>query len=343
MTGGTSPRPGASPSNAWAAAIAAMRGASAPLAEGGRWWLARGAASLHLAALGVLLTTAWREVAPGEAALAPLANWHLAFLIVTGAAAALLTLSGARRAEKGFVAGVADGGVGVAELMAQMSHELRTPLNAVIGFSEVMRRELHGPLGHARYQEYARHISESGGRLLQSSEQALAITEALTALMADGLGARRERVSAEAIVRDAWRRIAATPPQAARCLTTPTLLGCELVCERRPTTQAIEYLLGEALAGSAGGVDVVDERRGTLRCLTIKSALPKNAAPKNAVPKNAVPMSAPPRCAARQDLDSGDGLRVGLARLLLQAQGAALLCSTRADGTWSAVVSFPGR
>ena len=51
--------------------------------------------------------------------------------------------------------------------MAQMSHELRTPLNAVIGFSDVMLRELHGPLGNARYQEYAHHISESGGRLLE--------------------------------------------------------------------------------------------------------------------------------------------------------------------------------
>ena len=69
--------------------------------------------------------------------------------------------------------------------MAQMSHELRTPLNAVIGFSEVMLRELYGPLGHARYQEYAHHISESGGRLLKSSEDALAVTEAMSALIAD--------------------------------------------------------------------------------------------------------------------------------------------------------------
>ena len=72
--------------------------------------------------------------------------------------------------------------IGLRDLMAQMSHELRTPLNAVIGFSEVMLRELHGPLGHARYQEYAHHISESGGRLLKSSEDALAVTEAMSAL-----------------------------------------------------------------------------------------------------------------------------------------------------------------
>ena len=320
MTPGTSPRPGVSPSSLWAAAMAAVRGASALLAEGGGSWLARGAASLHLAALGVLLTTAWREAAPGEVALAPSAGWHLAFLLATGAAAALLTLSVARRAEKGFTAGAqADG---VAELMAQMSHELRTPLNAVIGFSEVMRRELHGPLGHARYQEYAHHISESGDRLLKSSEQALAITEAVTALMADGRNARRERVSAEAIVGDAWRRVAAKSPQVGLRLARLGSIGCELICERRPTTQAIEYLLGEALARSAGGVDVADERRGAVLRLTIKSALS-------------------PRPGSQGAADAGSGLSVGLARLLLQAQGFALGCSSRADGTWSAVVSFP--
>jgi cell cycle sensor histidine kinase DivJ len=47
-----------------------------------------------------------------------------------------------------------------------MSHELRTPLNAIIGFSEVMTHEMFGPIGAARYLEYARLIHESGGHLL---------------------------------------------------------------------------------------------------------------------------------------------------------------------------------
>jgi cell cycle sensor histidine kinase DivJ len=50
--------------------------------------------------------------------------------------------------------------------LANMSHELRTPLNAIIGFSEVMTRELFGPVG-PRYQEYSRLIHESGGHLLE--------------------------------------------------------------------------------------------------------------------------------------------------------------------------------
>ncbi len=49
--------------------------------------------------------------------------------------------------------------------LANMSHELRTPLNAIIGFSEVMTREMFGPVG-PRYQEYSRLIHESGAHLL---------------------------------------------------------------------------------------------------------------------------------------------------------------------------------
>ena len=36
-----------------------------------------------------------------------------------------------------------------------MSHELKTPLNAVLGFSEIIRDEMLGPVGQASYREYA--------------------------------------------------------------------------------------------------------------------------------------------------------------------------------------------
>ena len=53
------------------------------------------------------------------------------------------------------------------EFLANMSHELRTPLNAIIGFSELMRDELFGPLGSARYRGYAQDICLSGELLLE--------------------------------------------------------------------------------------------------------------------------------------------------------------------------------
>ncbi len=51
------------------------------------------------------------------------------------------------------------------EFLANMSHELRTPLNAVIGFSEVLRDELLGPL-NPKQHDYVGEILDSASHLL---------------------------------------------------------------------------------------------------------------------------------------------------------------------------------
>jgi PAS domain S-box-containing protein len=53
-----------------------------------------------------------------------------------------------------------------AAFLAAMSHELKTPLNAVLGFSEIIRDQMLGPVGHEAYREYAGDIHKSGARLL---------------------------------------------------------------------------------------------------------------------------------------------------------------------------------
>ncbi len=50
--------------------------------------------------------------------------------------------------------------------LATMSHELRTPLNAILGFSEVMVKEILGPLNNEHYREYLGDIHSSGTHLL---------------------------------------------------------------------------------------------------------------------------------------------------------------------------------
>jgi len=52
------------------------------------------------------------------------------------------------------------------EFLATMSHDLRTPLTAIIGFSEIMRQGIHGPLGDSRYVEYLERIHQNSQRLL---------------------------------------------------------------------------------------------------------------------------------------------------------------------------------
>jgi signal transduction histidine kinase len=51
------------------------------------------------------------------------------------------------------------------DFLANMSHELRTPLNAIIGFSQVLRQRLFGPINE-KQEEYLDDILSSGNHLL---------------------------------------------------------------------------------------------------------------------------------------------------------------------------------
>jgi signal transduction histidine kinase len=320
MARGTSPQPRRALSIAWTAVVGMVIDSTKAwrrrLEPGCRGQLARLAATLYLAGLAMVSLTAWQ--APAAAGLTEVASSigavHLLLLLGIGSVMALTTLARSERLRlEAYAAPARDSaGDGLGELMAHMSHALRTPLNAVIGFSEVMARELHGPLGNRRYQEYAHHICESGGRLLKSSEDALAVTEAMTALMTDRTRGRRQRVAVSALLCEASEGL-----DAAAQLRQ---IGCDAVavtCERRATAQALQHLLRHAqgLPGS-DRLEIIarpDPAGGLELCVPEAGGTDKGC--------------------------GGAPLHIILARLLLQTQGASLACSSGTGG-WSARVCF---
>jgi signal transduction histidine kinase len=320
MARGTSPSPRRDPSFARAAVAGIVsEGMTAwRLARrGARLDLKQLAASLYLAGLATVSLTAWQGPEPtvSEAATG-LGEVHLLVLLGIGSIVALSVLApaGRQRPEPCTAPAGQPAGGHVGELMAHMSHALRTPLNAVIGFSEVMARELHGPLGHARYQEYAHHICESGGRLLKSSEDALAVTEAMTALMIDRTRGRRQRVLLSALLREAWEMLEHAPPL--------RLTGCEalaITCERPAARQALLHLFRHAMA------------------LTSVEGFEVSAAPHLAGQLELRALGG----RSNEKVASGGPLHLILARLLLETQGATLSCA-EGDFGWSAALGFAG-
>ncbi|MEC9344727.1 MAG: ATP-binding protein [Pseudomonadota bacterium] len=61
------------------------------------------------------------------------------------------------------------------DFLASLSHELRTPLNAIRGFSEMIEREVMGPIGQPRYVGYARDIGAAGLAMQSMVEELLRI------------------------------------------------------------------------------------------------------------------------------------------------------------------------
>jgi signal transduction histidine kinase len=59
--------------------------------------------------------------------------------------------------------------------LANMSHELRTPLNAILGFADLLKSGIFGPLNQ-RQSEYAAHIHTSGHHLLDLINDVLDIS-----------------------------------------------------------------------------------------------------------------------------------------------------------------------
>ncbi len=89
------------------------------------------------------------------------------------------------------------------EFLANMSHELRTPLNAINGFSEIMVGELFGPLGDARYKEYAGDILSSGQHLLAVINDILDMSK----IEAGKMNLKFEPIDLQEVAEDAVRLI----------------------------------------------------------------------------------------------------------------------------------------
>lgn len=129
------------------------------------------------------------------------------------------------------------------DFLAHMSHEIRTPLNAVIGFAEVMRDQMFGPLGSPRYLEYTTDIYNSGTHLLALINDVLDISK----VEAGNFELQEDRVELDTIIQTTLRLIK-DRSDAKRILLTSRLHDApDLWCDRRVMVQVMLNLVGNAV------------------------------------------------------------------------------------------------
>jgi cell cycle sensor histidine kinase DivJ len=144
--------------------------------------------------------------------------------------------------------------------LANMSHELRTPLNAIIGFSDIMRAQLFGPLA-PRYQEYAGLIHESGGHLLDLINDVLDMSK----IEADRFSLTLEPFDAREAVAAALRLTRVQADSAKIALRGALSAGpLEVNADRRALKQIVLNLVSNALkfTPAGGQVNVVARAKG---------------------------------------------------------------------------------
>jgi cell cycle sensor histidine kinase DivJ len=132
---------------------------------------------------------------------------------------------------------------GKSRFLANMSHELRTPLNAIMGFSDIMRQRLFGPISD-RYTEYAELIHESGAHLLELINDVLDMSK----IEADRFELVREDFDAREAVAGALRLLRGQADRAGVSLrgVLPTE-PMEANADRRAVKQIALNLLSNAL------------------------------------------------------------------------------------------------
>ncbi|MCE9648682.1 MAG: PAS domain-containing protein [Parvibaculum sp.] len=140
--------------------------------------------------------------------------------------------------------------------LANMSHELRTPLNAIIGFSDMLKLEMFGKLGNARYLEYAQLINESGGLLLDLISDILDMSK----IEAGKYELHCEPVKAEEIVEQALKLVSGRAEEGG--LTTlvrisPEAANLPLIADERALKQILINLLSNAVKFTPRGGQIV--------------------------------------------------------------------------------------
>jgi len=214
--------------------------------------------------------------------------------------------------------------------LATMSHELRTPLNAILGFSEIMRDEVMGPIENKSYKEYVSDIHNSGAHLLKLINEILDISR----IEAGKHELKEEKVKLISVVDEACHMISIKAKQKGVTLVTRYEEGMPTIwVDERAVRQITLNLVSNALKFTPTGGEITIKVGWTAKggqYISIKDTGP-------GIPEDEIPIvlsSFGQGTIAINNAEQGTGLGLTIVQALLHMhQGSFELKSKLREGT----------
>jgi len=222
------------------------------------------------------------------------------------------------------------------DFLTTTSHELRTPLNAILGFSEILRDEMFGPMQNERYLEYAKIIHQSGGHVLSLINDLLDLSK----LDAGKLELSVEPVQILKVIIDCVRSV---EPQATRDQVGISIHvhdGIDRLCvDRRRLHQMLLNLLSNALKFTPPGGEITIEafRRGSDIALSVSDTGIGIRA--EDIPKVLEPFGQVDSMLAQKH--KGTGLGLPLTKELAELHGGSLSMESSVDVGTTVTIILP--
>jgi signal transduction histidine kinase len=210
-------------------------------------------------------------------------------------------------------------------LLGTISHELRTPLNAIIGFSELVLRQIRGPLPDA-YRGYIEDIAAAGRHMGELVETLLDVAR----LEAGELRIERRPVSARPLAAEA-RAIVAMRAEAEGVDLGQVALKGDWILDIDPLRgrQILVNLLTNAIkftpAGGAVGLEVTRIAGGLIDITVWDNGVGIDPVHQGRVFE---PFYQVPGSAARPGLAKGAGLGLAISRQIAHAMGGDILLAS---------------
>jgi PAS domain S-box-containing protein len=218
--------------------------------------------------------------------------------------------------------------------LANMSHELRTPLNAILGYTDIMKQQMFGPLGSERYVDYINDIHASGSYLHDLLQDVLDLAR----LDAGGRELAYDRVDLHEAIEDAVRIQGQRKAdvRVRHCDPLPVL------ADERALKQVLVNVVDNALKyGGEKGVDI-DVAQPTVDTVSVTvSDFGPGIAPDD-LAHVTEPFYTGQRSAmvARQSTE-GTGVGLALSKRLSEAMGGSLTIESEVGQGTNVTISLP--